>query len=512
MKASIRGVTRRWFFAAVVTAGLANLAACGSGNGGSSLLPGGQQMTGGQPTQLKQLSSDAFTNAESQHATEVEPSLAAFGNNLVAALQVGRIFSGGASDIGFAVSNDAGATWTNGLLPGITKFQGGTYNAASDPSIAYDQAHAVWLISSLALGNGTDTVVVSRSTDMYNWSVPIVASFTADADKNWITCDNHAGSRFYGHCYVEWDDPSRPANGLVWMSTSADGGVTWSQALNTADMLAGVGGQPVVGANGLVVVPIQNADGTQMRAFTSADGGDGWASSVMISSITDHLVAGNMRTAALPSAAADADGRVYVVWQDCRFRTNCASNDIVLSTSSDGVNWTAPAGIPIETLTTPAVDHFIPGLAVNPATGSSSAALALTYYFYPNAACTTANCQLQTGYIASADGGNTWGAATTLAGPMTLSWLPSTTSGVMVGDYVATAYSNSQPHAVFAVAQAKAGSVFNQAIYTTANALPQMHEAQRRAMLAHTAVTQHADHPPRRFYDLDHEHPIPRRK
>ena len=505
-------VGSRWFLAAVVAAGLLHLAGCGNGNGGSSLLPGGQQMSGGQQAQLTQLSTDAFTNSESQHATEVEPALATFGNNLVTAFQVGRIFSGGASDIGFATSSDSGATWKNGLLPGITQFQGGTYNAASDPSIVYDQAHGVWIVASLAIGSGTDTVVVSRSTDARNWSGPIVASFSADADKDWIACDNNAGSRFYGHCYLEWDDPSKPANGLVWMSTSVDGGMTWSQALNTADLLAGLGGQPVVGANGIVIVPIENADGTQMRAFTSIDGGASWAGSIMISTITDHMVAGNMRTSALPSAAVDADGRVYVVWQDCRFRANCVSNDIVLSTSSDGVNWSAPVGIPIETLTTPAVDHFIPALAVSPATGSSSAALALTYYFYPNAACTAATCQLQTGYIASGDGGNTWGTATTLAGPMSLSWLPNTVSGVMVGDYVATAYSNAQPHAVFAVAQAKAGSVFNEAIYTTANALSQMHEARRRVMPAHTAVTQHSDHPPRRFYDLEHEYPIPPRK
>ena len=29
-------------------------------------------------------------------------------------------------------------------------------------------------------------------------------------------------------------------------------------------------------------------------------------------------------------------------------------------------------------------------------------------------------------------------------------------------------------------------------------------------MRSDTAVTRRSDHPPRRFYDLDHEHPIPR--
>ena len=36
----------------------------------------------------------------------------------------------------------------------------------------------------------------------------------------------------------------------------------------------------------------------------------------------------------------------------------------------------------------------------------------------------------------------------------------------MVGDYIATAFTNGVPHGVFAVAQANSGSTFNEAIYT----------------------------------------------
>ena len=44
-----------------------------------------------------------------------------------------------------------------------------------------------------------------------------------------------------------------------------------------------------------------------------------------------------MRTFSLPSAEVAGDGKVYVAWQDCRFRTGCSSNDIVYSTT----RWTA---------------------------------------------------------------------------------------------------------------------------------------------------------------------------
>lgn len=435
----------------------------------------------------------------------------ASGSTLVTAFQVGRIFGGGASDIGFATSADGGTSWNNGLLPGLTKFDGGSYNAASDPVVAFDQAHGVWLVASLAIATGTDIVVVSRSTDGRSWSNPIVVSASPDADKQWITCDNNSASAFFGYCYLEWDDPSKPANGLIWMSASSDGGVTWSAAVNTADLATGLGGQPIVGANGTVIVPIENADGTRMLAYTSTDGGASWSATVTISTITDHRVAGNLRTSSLPSAAVDASGRVYVVWQDCRFRANCVSNDVVLSTSTDGSNWTAPIGIPIDAVTS-TVDHFIPALAVDATTSGGSAHLALAYYFYPIAACSAATCQLDIGFVSSSDGGNSWSAATTLAGPMSLAWLPSTSSGVMVGDYVAAAYANGQPHAIFAVAMANSGSEFNEAMFTPTNPLPQITRAGRAAMRAEATITRASDHPPRRYYDLDHEHPIPRRR
>jgi hypothetical protein len=464
------------------------------------------------PTGITRLSSDTFTNPESQHATQVEPGMASFGSTLVAAFQVGRIFGGGSSDIGFSTSTSGGASWSNGLLPALTKFQGsGRYNAASDPTVAFDQSHGVWIIASLAIATGTDIVVVSRSADARTWGSPISVSSTHDADKQWITCDNNSSSQYYGHCYIEWDDPSPPANGLIWMSTSTDGGLTWSAALNTADLGAGVGGQPIVGANGLVVVPIENADGTQMLAFTSSDGGASWSSTVMISTITDHIVAGNLRTSSLPSAAVDSAGRVYVVWQDCRFRANCSSNDIVMSTSSDGSNWTAPVGIPIDAVTS-TVDHFIPALAVDPATSGGSAHLALTYNFYPQTACTPPTCQLEVGVVSSSDGANTWSAPTTLAGPMQLAWLPNTSSGVMVGDYMAAAYSNGHAYGVFAVAQTNSGSTFNEAIFATTNPLPQTRQSQHLAIRADAVVTRRSDHPPRKFFDLDHEHPIPQKR
>src|SRR6266487_6327102 len=101
---------------------------------------------------LTQISTDPFTNSTSQHATEVEPDTFSAGSTIVSAFQSGRFFDGGASDIGFATSTNSGQSWTSGFLPDITKFQGaGLFDRVSDPSVAFDARHNVWLVSSLPL-------------------------------------------------------------------------------------------------------------------------------------------------------------------------------------------------------------------------------------------------------------------------------------------------------------------------------------------------------------------------
>jgi len=465
---------------------------------------------------LTKLSTDPYTNATSQHATEVEPDTFAFGSTIVSAFQVGRIHDGGGADIGFATSTDGGTTWNSGFLPGITIFQdGGTFTGVSDASVAYDAKDAVWIICSLAIltvnNVSSETVVVSRSPDGITWGSPITVTTQGEPDKNWIVCDNTASSPFYGHCYVEWDDPA--AQDLIHMQTSTDGGLTWGPVLNTANLATGIGGQPLVQPNGNVVVPILGLSGS-MLAFGSTNGGASWSSTVTISSVIDHAETtpqtGNLRSGPLPSAEIDAAGTVYVVWSDCRFRTGCASNDLVLSTSSDGTTWTAPARIPIDP-TTSTVDHFIPGLAVDPASSGSTAHLTLTYYYYPVSNC-GAVCEMAVGFVSSQDGGQSWSAPTQLSDVMSTAWLPTTFSGLMVADYLSTSYINTKPFGVFAVAQAPSGGALNEAMYVNSNPLlaSAVAAAARLSSKGEKPVP-HAksDHGPRKFYDEDGQFPIP---
>ncbi len=366
------------------------------------------------------------------------------GSTLVTSFQVGRVFNGGATDIGVSTSTDGGVSWREAFLPGTSReaMRPGPFFSVSDPSVAYDARHHTWIISWLGAhfsGGGIVDVLVSRSTDGgLTWDDPVVVAATGVFyDKNWTACDNTPSSPFYGHCYTEFDNAS--AGDLELMSTSADGGMSWGAPTPTADNARGLGGQPVVQPNGRVVVPYEGLSGTSgIRAFTSDDGGETWNASVRISTRSSHRVAG-VRTSPLPSAEINRDGTVYVVWQDNRFEPGGAANDIVLSTSSDGLNWSAPSRIPIDPVGGN-VDHFIPGLAVDRSSAGGNTLLALTYYFDRDPACAGPGCELFVGSTSSLDNGRTWSDPEVLAGPMRLDWLVPTTQGVMVGDYISTSF------------------------------------------------------------------------
>jgi hypothetical protein len=455
---------------------------------------------------LRQLSVDTFTNSSSQHATEVEPDTFAYGSTIVTAFQVGRIFGGGSSDIGFATSTNGGVSWVRGYLPGITTFyKSGTFTAASDPSVAYDAAHGLWMITSLGLAN-QNVVLVSTSLDGVHWNNPITVNKTAGfADKEWIVCDNSAASPFFGHCYVEFDDAN--LGDQEEMTTSSDGGQTWAAATHIRNAF-GLGGQPVVQPTGTVVVPFE---GSGIQAFSSTDGGVTWGNLTTVASINDHGVGGSMRTSPLPSAEIDANGTVYVAWQDCRFRSNCASNDIVMSTSTDGRTWTAVSRIPIDP-TTSTVDHFIPGLAVDPTTSGSTAHLGVTYFFFPVSKCGS-SCKLGVGFTSSQDGGKTWAPPTKLLLGMSTTWAANTSQGRMVGDYISTSFVDSHAFGVFARALAPNGGTFNESMFTSVSGLEPLDNGPMLSSAGDRPVPNaHSDHGPREFYDLDGRVPIPPQK
>lgn len=423
---------------------------------------------------LLRLSKDPYTNSSSQHKTQVEPDTFSYGNSIVMAIQSGRFYDGGSSNIAWATSSNNGSSWTSGFLPGSTVFATppGKYARASDPSVAYSAKYNAWIISYLGLSGGESApvdVASSRSTDGgLTWSNAIAINASGNFnDKSWTVCDNTASSKYYGNCYTEFDNAS--GNDLEQMSTSTDGGKTWGAAVTPSGSPFGLGGQPLVQPNGTVIVPFEDLNGT-ISDIMSTNGGASWSAAITIASIDTHTDAGNIRTSPLPSAEIDGSGTVYVAWQDCRFESGCSANDIVFSTSSDGKTWSAVKRVPANPVGS-GVDHFIPGIAVDKSTSGSSAHVAVVYYYYPNTNCGS-SCKLYIGYLSSTNGGSTWSASKQLAGPMQLTWLANTNQGYMVGDYMSSSIAgNGRAFNGMAVATANQGTKYHESLYTNSGGL-----------------------------------------
>jgi hypothetical protein len=255
-----------------------------------------------------------------------------------------------------------------------------------------------------------------------------------------------------------------------------------------------------------VVVPLSTL--SDMVAFSSTNGGKSWSSSTVISDQDYRGEDGGLRDGfGMPTAAIDGAGTVYLVWPDCRFRSGCSTDDLVMSTSTNGATWSKVVRIPIDPITS-TVDHFIPGMGIDRTTSGKTAHITVTYYNYPVASCGS-SCKLYVGFTTTTDGGKTWTKGKELAGPMELSWLPNSQNGLMVADYLAVAYANGNPYGVIVVAQAPTGGKLNEAMYTTKAPLLALPGEPRFSSKHEKPVPNAKGAYVWKYYDDDAEYPIP---
>ncbi|MGA2838281.1 MAG: IPT/TIG domain-containing protein, partial [Acidimicrobiales bacterium] len=456
---------------------------------GAGIATGGRA---GASAPVQQVSSDTLTNAPTvpsgiHHATELETDTLAEGSTVVSSFQVGRFAAYGASAIGWATSTDGGQTWQHGLLPGVSAASPNPDNgfvSVANQSVLYDAALATWLIPTVGVVNCSlqvptsnscvghvateHTLLVNHSADGITWSSPVTA-VASNVDKPWGVCDNSPTSPYYGTCYVAYaqiDDGDRLA-----LVRSTDGGQTWSAPVDTTSDQDAYNAIPVVQPDGRLVIVATDVQGnggnsSQLLSFVSTDGGatlsDAATGAGALPIIDYHTPAGGIRAKNKPSVGVDAAGTIYVAWSDCRFRTTCAENDIVVATSSDGVNYSAPIRVAADP-TSSTVDHFIPGLGVRPGTSGSSAELGVVYYSYPNTNCTAATCRLNVEFSSSVDGGAQWSTSQLNPTSMQVGWLAPTSLGPAVGDYESVSYSQGHAVTVFPLASAPVSGTYSEA-------------------------------------------------
>lgn len=415
-----------------------------------------------------QISSDPYTSGGGQHRTEVEPSTFAYGSTIVASYQAGRFRDVGSTNIGWATSTDGGVTWQHGFLSGTTRVAGGPYDRITDPSVTYDARYATWMIATVvftqtASGISAPAVLVNLSTNGgLSWGSPITVANEGNGggmDKDWVICDNTATSPFYGSCYIQWDDYTR--NDLILMSTSRDGGRSWGATKTTANQASGTSGYPLVQPNGTVIVPISSGNESSLLVYSSHNGGNSWSSTSFITAVTSFASNAYFRDNILLAPATDGSGKVYLVWVDCRFETNCRNNDLAMTTSTDGVNWSPVRRIPLTPVGS-GINYYVTGLAIDGNTSGATAHLALLFYYY-DAKCSN-NCTLSVGFAYSTNSGSSWSTRKTLAGPFPAAWIASGNN--KVGDYTAISFVQGKAVPFFASAVMPGIGYLDEGMYT----------------------------------------------
>lgn len=402
----------------------------------------------------RRLSRDPYTTADSQHETQAEPDSFTVGRTTVSTFQVGRRFDGAATNVGWATSTDDGRTWRSGLLPGLTVASRppGPNARASDPVVAYDAAHATWLISTLALEGASTRLAINRSADGITWSNGVAALEEQSAegisfDKNWVACDNTPSSRFYGRCYLVYTHSAdRDVLAVTW---SDDGGLTWSVPVDIGAR-GGVGVFPAIRANGdLVVVYLLQVGDFSISSSRSIDGGATWAAPVRVADVDGRCRVQDFRAFPLPSAAVDSGGTYWAAWHDCSI-AGAGTNAVFVATSDDGVTWSSPRAV------TRGRD------AVLPAIGTDAGGRIAIAYMRSSAAGIDVELTESPGSPA------TWSTPRRLsAQSMPLRWMPNTTSGRMLGDYISVHYASGRPLVVWVLATPPVGGQFRQAVYAT---------------------------------------------
>src|SRR5919201_6743159 len=183
-----------------------------------------------------QVTHDADRDAETSIA--VNPKNA---NNLVAGW-----ISPGDQTCGFGVSFDGGLSWKVGVVPGIQRSSGGTFDFGTDPSVAFDRTGNAYY-TCLAFNNfppatgSAGTIFVSKSTNGgRTWGTPVAAIDREAAngqhlgdfvDHQFITTNPATGA-----IYLTETDFNSLGKPVILFTQSTDGNKTWSSPVQINDV------------------------------------------------------------------------------------------------------------------------------------------------------------------------------------------------------------------------------------------------------------------------------------
>jgi hypothetical protein len=205
--------------------------------------------------------------------------------------------------------------------------------------------------------------------------------------------------------------------------------------------------------NGVVTVPLFD-DG--IYVVRSSDGGVTFSPETLIAP-SKFFSSGSLRSGPFPSVEVGAGGVAFMAWPDCGLRARCNGNDLLLSTSTDGLAWKPPTKIPLSS-----GNHVIDGLAADPIRPGR---IAVAYY-------TESSRKLDVRIAWSADYGATWSREQVLSPERMPFTRIAQSNGAMVGDYISTSFADGRAVAVFTLAQSRARGRLRQATYAASVGIP----------------------------------------
>jgi hypothetical protein len=185
--------------------------------------------------------------------------------------------------LGVIYTFDGGDTWKESELP----MQQG-WDGMSDPALAFDDFGNVFLIGGPVSFNrdkvGTAKDLTGLGMALYRskdggrtWENPIQLSTDKDDDKQWMVCDNHPSSPFYGNIYGAWG-----AYAPLKFARSTDHGNTWkghgNERFGSTLIDYSFAPELSVSADGTLHI-LWHVDGTsEIYYLRSADGGNSFES------------------------------------------------------------------------------------------------------------------------------------------------------------------------------------------------------------------------------------------
>lgn len=406
---------------------------------------------------------------------------------------------------GFAYSTTGGDTWApRTFVPGLTRFTNdpnipgtGKFDAAGDPSVAYNPRSGLFDVICQAFGTATGNQIQLLSTTFnaakanpnanenqsYGaaaWTTPVaITTGTSNGsqkgsngqfpDHEAIIVDTGTGANHhFGRLYAAWAQFNGFGRSPINLAYSDNDGQTWNGPITVSDSnhQFDQDAHPTVGPDGTVYVTWINSPNEKSlknnvaMIGASTDGGDTWTKSYSVAPIVGVvnglLPNSNYRVFADVTSAVDqATGRVVVAFND---KKTGASNIYVSYQLTPGnlSQWSAPNAIKPS-----GQEQFFPWMVSAP-----NGRVDLVYYDRTCDAADTNNCVTLS---SSTDGGASWSSAYVLSqgfdGDKYQACLafvqPANCGNFFLGDYIAVNSTNGKAQVLYTGNGPQAMDVFS---------------------------------------------------